>query len=396
MTQSLAVELQNVIKRFGDVIAVNDVSLSIEDGEFFSLLGPSGCGKTTTLRMIAGLEQVTEGEILIKGQPVAGIPAYKRPVNTVFQSYALFPHMTAAQNVAFGLEMKKVPKSEIATRVTEALALVQLPHMSDRKPKQLSGGQQQRVALARALVNRPKVLLLDEPLGALDLKLRKAMQLELKQIQSEVGITFIYVTHDQEEAITMSDRVAVMSDGIVQHVGTPRQIYERPANRYVADFIGETNFIEGTVADLGEYPSIMVGETTLLGTGDGRDLHQGQKVTLAVRPEKISLYPHGTIDITQSGVDPEEFVRMFGTVAVTGSVDMRDYLEREMNNVVVDGLVQEVIYIGTDTRYRVSFPPDVDLFVRMQNYGSRYDTTFNVGDEVYVQWAAENAQILLE
>ena len=222
MTEPLEVELRDVSKLFGDVTAVDNINLQIADGEFFSLLGPSGCGKTTTLRMIAGFEQPTVGEIFLHGRPVAGIPAHKRPVNTVFQNYALFPHMTVRQNVAFGLEMKKVPKDEMDQRVGEALELVQLGGMGERKPKQLSGGQQQRVALARALVNHPEVLLLDEPLGALDLKLRKEMQFELKQIQEELGITFIYVTHDQEEALTMSDRIAVMDMGVVQQVGTPR------------------------------------------------------------------------------------------------------------------------------------------------------------------------------
>ena len=254
-----AVELTGVTKQFGDFVAVREIDLQIRDGEFFSLLGPSGCGKTTTLRMIAGFEQPTVGEVYIHGQPVAGIPPYRRPVNTVFQSYALFPHMTVAQNVAFGLEMKKVAKPEIERRVAEALELVQLRQMETRRPRQLSGGQQQRVALARALVNRPEVLLLDEPLGALDLKLRKAMQLELKQIQSEVGITFVYVTHDQEEALTMSDRIAVMDVGIVQQVGAPRDIYEHPNNRFVADFIGETNFLTGDVAEVGEPVKVDLG-----------------------------------------------------------------------------------------------------------------------------------------
>ncbi|MCA9994922.1 MAG: ABC transporter ATP-binding protein [Anaerolineales bacterium] len=366
MAQQLAVDLQNVTKQFGSVKAVDNISLGIQDGEFFSLLGPSGCGKTTTLRMIAGFEQPSEGEIYIHGQPVAGIPPYKRPVNTVFQSYALFPHMTVAQNVAFGLEMKKVSKTEIAKRVSDALELVQLPQMSNRKPRQLSGGQQQRVALARALVNKPEVLLLDEPLGALDLKLRKAMQLELKQIQSEVGITFIYVTHDQEEALTMSDRIAVMSNGLVQQVGAPRDIYEHPANRFVADFIGETNFINGTVAGLNGLATLMVGGVKLLGTADGRSLREGQKATLAIRPEKVSLAAPGH---TKTG---------------------------GKNNVTLTGEVQEAIYIGTDTRYRVHLVDNASIFVRVQNLGAHYDTTFKVGDKVAVQWDAENAQILTE
>jgi spermidine/putrescine transport system ATP-binding protein len=397
MSKALDIELHNVTKRFGDVTAVDDLSLNIHDGEFFSMLGPSGCGKTTTLRMIAGFEQPTEGEIFIKGQPVAGIPAHQRPVNTVFQSYALFPHMTVAQNVAFGLEMKKVSRADTKRRVAEALELVQLPHLSERKPKQLSGGQQQRVALARALVNRPQVLLLDEPLGALDLKLRKAMQLELKQIQSEVGITFIYVTHDQEEAMTMSDRIAVMNEGLVQHVGTPRDIYEHPSNRFVADFIGETNFINGTVSALDHFTTVNIGqEISLLGSADGRSLNKGQNVTLAVRPEKINLYPQGRVEYARSGLDREELIQIFGNQIPSGSIDMREYLTAEANNVVADGVIEEAIYIGTDTRYRVLLANETSLFVRVQNFGSRYDTRFDVGDHVYVHWAAENAQVLTE
>ncbi|MBM4466882.1 MAG: polyamine ABC transporter ATP-binding protein [Chloroflexi bacterium] len=260
-----AVELKGVSKHFGPVVAVDTVSLSIGDGEFFSLLGPSGCGKTTTLRLIAGFELPTEGDVYIDGQLQGETPPYRRPVNTVFQNYALFPHMTVFQNVAFGLEMQKVSKEEIRQRVLAALEMVQLPGMENRKPAQLSGGQQQRVALARALVNHPKVLLLDEPLGALDLKLRKAMQLELKALQHRVGITFIYVTHDQEEALTMSERIAVMDRGQVLQVGTPEEIYEQPADRFVADFIGETNFLEGQVQErqAGEAEVVVDGVLTL-------------------------------------------------------------------------------------------------------------------------------------
>lgn len=391
-----AVEMSNVTKAFGEIVAVETMSLSIGDGEFFSLLGPSGCGKTTTLRMIAGFEQPTIGEVYIKGQPMARIPAYRRPVNTVFQSYALFPHMTVAQNVAFGLEMKKVPKSEIRQRVAEVLELVQLPEMGERKPKQLSGGQQQRVALARALVNKPQVLLLDEPLGALDLKLRKAMQLELKQIQSEVGITFIYVTHDQEEALTMSDRIAVMNYGLVQQVGAPRDIYEHPANRFVADFIGETNFISGEISDLADIVTVVAGGVPLSGAANGQAVAVGQNVTLAIRPEKINLYPQGEIDVGHSGMDREELIEIFGEQPPSGTVDMRRILSKEGNNIVVPGQVQEVIYIGTDTRYMVEIGTGVNVVVRVQNYGSRYDTTFISGDAVYVHWAVENAQILTE
>ncbi len=391
---SISVELQNVTKRFGEFVAVNHLNLTIGDGEFFSLLGPSGCGKTTTLRMIAGFEQPTTGEIYIMGQPVAGIPAHRRPVNTVFQSYALFPHMTVSQNVAFGLEMQKVSRNEIKQRVGDALDLVRLPHLSERKPGQLSGGQQQRIALARALVNRPEVLLLDEPLGALDLKLRKAMQVELKQIQSEVGITFIYVTHDQEEALTMSDRIAVMSDGLVQQSGTPKQIYEHPANRFVADFIGETNFVPGRVLEVAEFASVEVGGLPMLASPEGRELSPNQLVTLAIRPEKISLYPRGPINPAKSNIDPDELASLFGGALPSKPVDMAEYLATEKDNVVLDGRIEEAIYIGTDTRYRVALAEDVSLFVRMQNYGSRYDLPFQIGEQVYVHWAAENAQIL--
>jgi ABC-type Fe3+/spermidine/putrescine transport system ATPase subunit len=238
------VELQGVTKRFENVVAVDNVDLSVRNGEFLSLLGPSGCGKTTTLRLIAGFEQPDEGKILIAGQGVAGLPPYKRDVNTVFQSYALFPHLTVLDNVAYGLKQRGLRKPARQGKAREALALVRLEELERRKPRQLSGGQQQRVALARALVMEPKVLLLDEPLGALDLKVRKQLQIELKRIQHSVGITFVYVTHDQEEALVMSDRVAVMHAGKIEQLGSPREIYDAPASRFVADFIGETNFIK--------------------------------------------------------------------------------------------------------------------------------------------------------
>lgn len=391
-----AVELSDVTKAFGKVIAVEELSLAIKDGEFFSLLGPSGCGKTTTLRMIAGFEDPTLGEVIINNQSMTGIPPYRRPVNTVFQNYALFPHMTVYQNVAFGLEMKKVGKSQIKRQVPEVLELVQLQGMEERKPKQLSGGQQQRVALARALVNKPKVLLLDEPLGALDLKLRKAMQLELKQIQNEVGITFVYVTHDQEEALTMSDRIAVMNDGVIKQVGAPREIYEHPKNRFVADFIGETNFLPATVAEVGEFTTVEIDDVPLMGTNDGRPVMQGQRVSLAIRPEKINLYPTGEVSVMKAGLDEEELARLFGDEVPSGTVDMREFLATERNNVVLDGYIQEAIYIGTDTRYQVSITNKARVIVRVQNFGSRYDTTYSPGDKVYVHWVAENAQILTE
>ncbi|MGH9168883.1 MAG: ABC transporter ATP-binding protein, partial [Acidimicrobiia bacterium] len=257
----MAVELRGVTKRFSEVTAVHDLTLEIRHGEFFSLLGPSGCGKTTTLRMIAGLEFPSEGSIRIFGEEMGLRPPNRRPVNTVFQSYALFPHMTVARNVAFGLEMRRLTPQDIAARVENIIQIVQLTGMEQRKPAQLSGGQQQRVALARALVNSPKVLLLDEPLGALDLKLRQAMQLELKALQERVGITFVYVTHDQEEALTMSDRIGVMNRGKLLQVGTPEDIYEGPANRFVADFIGETSFLPAIVQGPGE---VMLADGTVV------------------------------------------------------------------------------------------------------------------------------------
>lgn len=284
-----AVALREILKRFGDVIAVNILDLTIADGEFFALLGPSGCGKTTTLRMIAGLEFPTEGSLRIFGDEVGTLPANKRPVNTVFQAYALFPHMTVVDNVAFGLKMQKVAKQEIAGRVEEAIHLVRLDGMESRKPDQLSGGQQQRVALARALVNRPKVLLLDEPLGALDLKLRQEMQLELKALQHRVGITFVFVTHDQEEALTMSDRIAVMEEGRLLQVGTPEEIYERPANRFVADFIGRTNLLEGTV-ESADYVCLLNGARVPVAS----DHPTGTKVAVSLRPERAELHVPGT------------------------------------------------------------------------------------------------------
>jgi len=297
MTETIfAVELMDVVKRFpspegGDVLAVDHVSLKIEPGEFFSLLGPSGCGKTTSLRMIAGFEWPTQGEVAIMGKTMGKNPPYLRPVNTVFQSYALFQHMTVAKNIAFGLEMDHFPNEEINYRVREVLEMVKLAGLGARKPRQLSGGQQQRVALARALIKRPAVLLLDEPLGALDLKLRKEMQLELKALQEQVGITFIYVTHDQEEALTMSDRIAVMSKGHVLQVGTPVEIYERPNCRFVADFIGETNFLSGEIKTLeNNRASVYIPDLDmeLEGLALGA-LRVGQKCYATIRPEKIRL-----------------------------------------------------------------------------------------------------------
>ncbi|MER3543047.1 MAG: spermidine/putrescine ABC transporter ATP-binding protein [Chloroflexota bacterium] len=367
----MAVEVRDLVKQFpnpggGVVNAVDHVTLQIEDGKFFSLLGPSGCGKTTTLRILAGFERPTSGEVRIKGRLVNSVPPYARPVNMVFQNYALFPHMTVFQNVAFGLEMERVPKAEIERRVEAALALVRMAGMGARRPAQLSGGQQQRIALARALVKRPSVLLLDEPLGALDLKLRKEMQLELKALQQQVGITFVYVTHDQEEALTMSDRIAVMNQGKVLQIGPPAEIYERPNCRFVADFIGETNFLEGTMARMedGRASVEVTGERMqVVGLAQGA-LHLGQRVTVSVRPEKIRLHT----------TPPQVTTNCFA------------------------GQVQDIAYIGSDTRVVVRLSPSLVLSVWEQNRISTLDleATFTRGQAVWVTWLPENALVLGE
>lgn len=369
-SQQPAVELRDLVKQYVDpngeiVTAVNHISLTIYDEEFFSLLGPSGCGKTTTLRMIAGLDIPTSGSIKLFGEEMADRPAYRRPVNTVFQRYALFPHMNVRDNVSFGLRMQKVPKSEIGDRVQEVLRLVRLEKMGDRRPGQLSGGQQQRVALARALVNNPEVLLLDEPLGALDLKLRQAMQEELKRIQQEVGICFIYVTHDQEEALTMSDRIAVMNDGNILQVDSPYDIYEEPKTRFVADFIGETNFIHGVVLTCeSEFTNVrLAGGQIAQVTTEGKELPVDAPVTLAIRPEKIFV---------GRGDAPED-----------------------LN--VFQGTVKNIVYFGTDTYYDVALPGDVMVTARQQNQDyTGMAASVAVDDRVYVAWRAHNASLLTE
>ncbi|MGA1436769.1 MAG: ABC transporter ATP-binding protein [Ilumatobacteraceae bacterium] len=300
---TVAVSLRGISKLFDDVTAVDSVDLDIDDGEFFALLGPSGCGKTTTLRMIAGLEIPSSGSLQIFGDEVGSLPPNKRPVNTVFQNYALFPHMSVADNVAFGLRMRKVDKSEIADRVQQAIALVRMSGMENRRPSQLSGGQQQRVALARALVNRPKVLLLDEPLAALDLKLRQEMQFELKQLQREVGITFVFVTHDQEEALALSDRIGVMNDGRLLQVGTPEEMYDAPADRFVADFIGRSNFLKGTL----ESPEVVClanGQRIRVPLVDAVTV--GDDVQVSLRPERVMICDVDTA--------PEGVARLSGIV----------------------------------------------------------------------------------
>ncbi|HEX2740285.1 MAG TPA: ABC transporter ATP-binding protein [Rubrobacter sp.] len=352
----VAVELSGVTKRFGEFVAVDDLTLDIYEGEFFSLLGPSGCGKTTTLRMIAGFEEPTEGGISVDGDPVRGVPPYRRPVNTVFQSYAIFPHLNVFDNVAFGLRRSGVKGEELQHRVTDACEMVQLSGFEKRKPNMLSGGQQQRVALARALVNRPKVLLLDEPLGALDLKLRKEMQLYLKNLQHEVGITFIYVTHDQEEALTMSDRIAVMNEGKVQQVADPPTLYELPKNRFVADFIGQTNVFSGTVESVsGEYVALRIpAGTKVEAISREVGLEVGAQAHAAVRPEKVRFGSEGDNVSTAS--------------------------------------IRQIVYLGVSTQYIAELPGGEKLVLYQQN--SREENTPDVGQEVPVAWDARNCLIL--
>ncbi|BCL34184.1 ABC transporter ATP-binding protein [Nostoc sp. MS1] len=290
--QPLDVELRNVFKFFNQEPAVHGIDLDVRQGEFFSILGPSGCGKTTTLRLIAGFEQVDAGKLLIQGQPMINVPPYRRPVNTVFQSYALFNHLNVWDNIAFGLRLKKFRKSEIESRVKEALKLVKMESLRSRFPSQLSGGQQQRVALARALVNRPAVVLLDEPLGALDLKLRKEMQVELSNLHKDLGLTFIMVTHDQEEALSLSDRIAVMNQGKIEQIGTPSEIYEHPKTAFVADFIGDTNLFSGEITALeAEYVQIVTktGLTIVVARNEDTPTELLKSVVVSVRPEKIQL-----------------------------------------------------------------------------------------------------------
>ena len=290
-----AIGLVGVSKRFGKHAAVEDVTLEIAEGEFFSLLGPSGCGKTTTLRMVAGFELPDAGRIVLKGNDVTEVPANRRPVNMVFQQYALFPHMSVYDNVAFGLKVKRVPRGEHGERVQEMLRVVSLEGLDRRRARQLSGGQQQRVALARALVNRPAALLLDEPLGALDVKLRKQMQLELKRIQTTLGTTFVYVTHDQEEALAMSDRIAVMNGGRVEQTGSPREIYERPGTAFVADFIGSLNALDLSIDELvGENAVMRVGEAERIVVPVGGRHRSGETLRVAVRPEQVQIEPAGS------------------------------------------------------------------------------------------------------
>jgi spermidine/putrescine transport system ATP-binding protein len=358
------IQLLDLEKRFREVRAVDGVTLEVGTGEFFSLLGPSGCGKTTTLRMIGGFELPTAGRILLRGRDITYDPPDKRPVNMVFQNYALFPHLDVGDNIAFGLKRKSVAKAEIERRVDEALELVHLEGYGRRKPNQLSGGQQQRVALARALVNRPNVLLLDEPLGALDLKLRKRLQIELKRIQIEVGITFVYVTHDQEEALTMSDRIAVMNRGKVEQLGTPEALYERPATRFVADFIGTTNLLRGEVVSTEADCAIVrleSGETCPVGRS-GRTV--GDAVDISLRPEAIALRDH----------DPEV---AGGAMPTAGPWSLF-------------AVIEQAAYLGASVQYQVRTDGGSAMTVLAPKVGARLP----VGSPVALSWPPDEALVL--
>ncbi|MFP5218859.1 MAG: ABC transporter ATP-binding protein [Actinomycetes bacterium] len=356
-TASRDLRLERVTKRFGRFVAVDDLTLTVPAGSFFALLGPSGCGKTTTLRMVGGLEQPNEGHILLGEEDITALRPYKRPVNTVFQSYALFPHLDVAENVAFGLRRRRV--DDVRGRVERVLELVQLGGFGRRRPAQLSGGQQQRVALARALVNEPEVLLLDEPLGALDLKLRRQMQLELKRIQTDVGITFVHVTHDQEEAMTMADTIAVMRAGQVEQLGTPEELYERPATAYVANFLGQSNMLEVTVLEPAvDGTEVEVGGVRLV--VPGRHGPRGARLHVGVRPEKVSM--------SVAGADT---ARLGNTLPAT---------------------VTDVVFTGLSTQYVVKTPWDQELVVFEQNAGA--DDRPRPGTAVVVAWQVAHTFVL--
>jgi spermidine/putrescine transport system ATP-binding protein len=360
------VHLHGVTKRFDDVTAVDELDLEIGRGEFFTLLGPSGCGKTTTLRMIAGFEDPTEGDVLIDGQGVAGLPPHRRPTNTVFQSYALFPHLSVGENVAFGLQRQKVPKEEVSRRVEAELGRVGLAGEINRRPNQLSGGMQQRVALARALVNLPKVLLLDEPLGALDLKLRKGLQLELKRIQREVGITFVYVTHDQEEALTMSDRIAVMNRGKVEQVSTPEEVYERPTTTFVAGFIGVSNLMPATVASANGGRGRVTLDAGIDVDADVSGFETGERAHAVVRPEKLR--------IASAGAHPQT-----------------DGLA------TVDGVVESSVYLGTSTQIVVRLPDGARMTVLVPNASEAERSQLPGGGvPVTLGWEPEHMHLVKE
>ncbi|MDD6190761.1 MAG: ABC transporter ATP-binding protein [Firmicutes bacterium] len=348
MTQSI-VSLQHVNKYFGDNHVIRDLNLEVYEGEFLTLLGPSGCGKTTILRMVAGFEDATDGMILVEGERVEDKEAFERDVNTVFQSYALFPHMTVYDNIAYGLKVKKVPKEEIKVRVKEMLELVQLVGFEGRKPDEMSGGQKQRVAIARALINNPKVLLLDEPLGALDLQLRKQMQIELKRLQQKLNITFVYVTHDQEEAMTMSDRIAVMSKGVIQQLAAPDEIYNRPKTRFVAGFIGESNIYSGKVTEIKDGTAVVETEFGV-GRMPAEDFSVGEDVHLCIRPEVIQ------------------------------------YSKEPVEGFSISGQVKNRIFVGSNHRTLVTMSNGYDSRInRVKN-----DSSYKEGDTLYLFWEMED------
>ncbi|MER1984505.1 MAG: ABC transporter ATP-binding protein [Solibacillus sp.] len=350
----VTISVNHVNKFYGENHIVKNLDLQVYKGEFLTLLGPSGCGKTTTLRMIAGFEQPTDGEILLNNENIADKPPYKRDVNTVFQSYALFPHMTVRENVGYGLKMKKVPKNEIAERVDEVLRLVQMENFSDRKPRQLSGGQQQRVAIGRAIINNPRVLLLDEPLGALDLKLRKQMQFELKHLQQRLGITFIYVTHDQEEALTMSDRICVMNNGNIEQIDVPHVIYNEPKTRFVADFIGETNLLEGQVVAEGQ-ERILLLEGERVALSNFNEALVTDDVHVSIRPEHITISQQRTSDT------------------------------------ILEGVVSEKIFVGTAHKVVVRLLSGKEIKVLTS---AQVENEFEDGSNVYLSWKKERVSIL--
>lgn len=366
------ISFRNIVKAFGTTRAVDDVSLDIHQGEFFALLGPSGCGKTTLLRMLAGFEVPTEGQVLIDGQDMGATPPNKRPVNMVFQSYAVFPHMTVAQNVAYGLKIDGVTQSERETRVKEALDLVQLGQLSERKPDQLSGGQRQRVALARALVKKPKVLLLDEPLSALDAKLREAMRFELSQLQQKVGITFIMVTHDQDEALAIASRIAVMHKGAIAQLGTPADLYEFPASRFVADFIGSVNTFEGTLTkDSADEAEVSCPELLphIVYLPHGVPGTIGTAVFVAIRPEKMTLHK-----FTELPPAPSECTH---------------------GQNVAKGVIKEISYLGDCSIFHIEMQNGRLIRVSRPNR-ARYDQeTFGWGERVWVSWAGSSPVVLL-
>ena len=360
-------KLESVIKRFGDFAAVDNVSLSVPAGSFFALLGPSGCGKTTVLRMIAGFDQPTSGRILLNGVDIAGVKPYKRPVNTVFQSYALFPHLTIAENVAFGLRRRGV--KDVEDPVQQMLALVELSSHAGKKPNQLSGGQQQRVALARALINHPEVLLLDEPLGALDLKLRRQMQIELKRIQTEVGLTFVHVTHDQEEAMTMADTIAVMNRGRIEQMGAPADLYENPGTTFVANFLGQSNLVAGDVVDAsGSTLTVDIHGTSVVVDRARAGVTEG-RVWVGVRPEKFSILSPGSRSPWASAPgDPTQF------------------------NTLEAGVISDVSFVGVSTQYLVRMPWGQELIVFEQNTGER--ASLQPGAKANVRWRPGHAFVL--